>query len=55
MPVSPATTPEPKLAETVKMSEIISPSASTTQSEVVSPTAITPALIVDANRESIVA
>ena len=39
----------------VKISEIISPSASMTQSEVVSPAAITPASIVDANRESIVA
>ena len=47
--------PGPKLAETVKMSEIISPSASMTQSEVVSPAAITPASIVDAYRESIVA
>ena len=53
--MSPATTPEPKLAETVKMSEIISPSASMTQSEVVSPAAITPASIDGAYRESIVA
>ena len=43
------------LAERVKISEIIRPSASMTQSEVVSPAAIFPASIVDANRESIVA